>query len=225
MSVKFTPATYCTSAFSVISMYSFYDNKSFLWGKCYRDKESNFVGVQSPVSCKDYIVDTYFNTVTSGYKEQAEFVLNKYDPSFYILCPNMELKQKILKHVKTHINKYEEKHGFKLTEAYDVECTCVRDANYNKYIICFEYDPMWMMNATAMSVYLSMIRTYIYSTQTTDFDTVKLDAVRDCNEYTYYSQLSTNQKHLISYLYNNPRLLCVDTTALGYEKSGFKKTT
>lgn len=225
MSVKFLPFNPNMRAFTETNMYSFYSLKSFLWGKCYHNEEGNFIGVQSPVICKDYVVDTYFTTITGGYAEKDTFLPHKYDPCFYIICPTITLKQMIMKRIISHVNAYEEKHGFKPTVAYDVECDYMRDTKYNKYVICFEFDPQWMINSTAMSVYLSMVRCFIHTTQETDLGILRFDAVRECNENVYYPNLSTVQKHLISYLYNNPKLLIVDTTKLGYEKSGFKKAT
>ena len=223
MSVKFT-SDLTSEAFINLNRWSFYTQFSFLWGKATRTENGDFLGIQEPMSCKDYVVDTYFNTYTGGFRYKDKYKDAIYSPHFYIVCPTKTLKKQILCRIKSHVNEYEKKHGFIPTVAYDVECDFNREG-FNDRFICFEYDPKWMINSTAMSVYLSMVRCFIYSNQDTAFSTIKFEKVRGCNEYTYYSNLGVNEKHLISYLYNNPNLLIVDTTKFGYTKSGFKKDT
>jgi hypothetical protein len=188
-------------------------NSTFVWGKASKVNEDTFELMQMPVSCKDYVIDTYWQN-SSGYCFNKWTDKQRYYPAIYCVLSDPVRMKHLQKMVKNTLNVWEK--SFDITPTVCTQITT--NIFINKNVCIIEFDSKWMMNATAYSFFLSLIR---ICTTNTELSFVKSkESQWDCNEYSYYSRLYSSGKTLCNNLLKDPTILFV-TPPEPYYRTGF----
>jgi len=150
------------------------------WGKARRVDENTFGFVQSPVTCKDYVVDTYYR-VSYGFNPALWTEEQRYAPLIYIVFQSKDRYTHFLKMVKEVLNPWEIKQGVKPCVVYEA---CYEPLKHYPWAV-IEYDTCWMNNATAMSIYYSLLR-ICTANDNLSFKRTDKKNLWNCNEFSYY---------------------------------------
>lgn len=219
--------------------YSIYNNLGHdsynYWGKCCLNEDGKSITImQDAVTCKDYVVDTYARDMSSGgYSKYIWTKQQRLSPTVYITLDKKSMLN-LTERVKTLLNPYEERHGFIPSEVHyitEVELKGVdvtKEKGYDKFLtgmVVVKYDPKWMINVTAMSMYLSCLRHFFKTELVKEnqdqiiFDDGKTKYKFSHNEQHYYYGLKPQFRKIVDYYYNNPKLIIEDISEK-YGESG-----
>jgi len=193
------------------------------WGKCViNDEDSTVEFMQTPGTCKDYVVDTYYRSSSHGYQASYWTDEQRAYPSMY-LWMNFDLYKQAIKNIKEVLNPWEGKHNFIPTECFKVDFNTTELAdtqNKTGRLLVMKYDPKWMTNSMTMSYFLSVMRHSILQ-GTTDFSKYT-DYNYNMPEYNYYNREPNKPfRKVFDYIHNNPNHLIEflkDATFTGYKR-------
>lgn len=151
------------------------------WTKAIKTAENVFKIIQSPVGCKDFVIDTYFRNPRSMLNIWTEE--EKYQNYVALYLPNTTVKDLFLSNVEKLLHPWEKKNNLKPVIVHPVETSWNKRVSLSlQYVI--EFDPKIMRNATAFSFYLSLIRSLGYNKT----DTLGFKDAHGCNEASYYAE-------------------------------------
>lgn len=176
------------------ALYSYDLKGAILWARSSNINE-DYQKLMAWVSCKDYILDTFFNTDSNHYRDVHRTASKKHldNPCVVIVCSrNMEDTKANL----TAMNMWEEKHGLPLTK-------WVMDKPYegtdNHYTWITWDNNVWNKINSTLSYYLSILRVFFVSGSLDELDQAKgIDwhsrykkpSKFYCNEFNYIWQCS-----------------------------------
>lgn len=164
------------------------------WGKARRINDVSFGIVQSPVNCKDYVVDTFYRQ-SYGFDPDLWTTEERYSPLIYIVFKVKERKDHFLKMIAEQLNPWEVKQGVQPCKTFEVTCEPLKDY----WTVVIEYDKCWMNNATAMSIYYSFLR---ICTANDKLSFKQSDKIKwNCNEFGYYIQQYTWARKVLDDLF------------------------
>jgi len=194
------------------------------WGKCIINDEENTVEfMQTPGTCKDYVVDTYYRSNSHGYAAKYWTDKQRAYPSVF-LWMRPELYKQAIMNIKEILNPWEEKHNFIPTECFQVDFNTTEladESNKKGTVLVMKYDPKWMTNSMTMSYFLSVMRHSILQ-GLTDFSKYKDIDSYGAPEYNYYQRNTTTPfRKVFDYIHNNPNHLIEylkDATLTGYKR-------
>jgi len=191
------------------------------WGKCVINDENKTVEfMQTPGSCKDYVVDTRYRNVSNGWdkylwtQEEIEY------PSVYFWMSS-PMYDRITQKIKEILNPWEEKNGFLPSETLAVNFNgtqLVDKTNTEKHVLILKFDPVWMQNSMCMSFFLSVVRHAILQEKIQFKDITNTEYSKP--EHAYRDRLVPECKQVIDYTIDNPRTLLEftkDSNAHGYK--------
>jgi len=160
------------------------------WGKAHRINDTTFGITQAPVTCKDYVVDTFWKS-SYGYKPElwTQDIIDQ--PYIYIVFAEEERKDHFLKMVQEVLNPWEKAQGVNPCIVYEVD---VPEFNPS-YTVVVEFDKVFLNNATAVSIYYSLLRICTSNTELS-FSPTK-DSLHSINEYGYYESLRPKYRDVI----------------------------
>lgn len=184
------------------------ENKTLYWGKaCSTEVPDTFMVMQTPVTCKDYVVDTGWRR-GAAFKSEVWTQQQKEDPVFYIYFPTITRLKVFKDNVESFFNLMETQWGIPtLTKVHLLSEAPLNKTNIKRTCIV-QADPIWYSNSTSFSVYMSMIR-YLTSRVNIDEFDFNIPYKYYVSEYNYYSVLSDECKKILMDIYNNPKELFV----------------
>ncbi len=185
------------------------------WTKVWKKENNIFEIIQYPVGCKDYIVDTYYRTPPSMPPRvwTQEQLMQPYVALYF---PNVAVATLFKTNVLKLLKPWEDKNNLKNLIVHPVETSWNNRVPLNlQYVI--EFDEKIMRTATALSFYLSLIRTLGYNNKT---DTLCFNFHTSfCNENSYYQYAS--YKPLLDSIIDSPKFLW-KKVPVGYDNTGHK---
>ena len=184
------------------------------WTKVWKKEDNIFEIIQYPVGCKDYIVDTYYRTPPSMPQGvwTSEQLMQPYVALYF---PNVAVATLFKANVIKLLKPWEDKNNLKNLIVHPVETSWNTKVRLDlQYVI--EFDEKIMRTATALSFYLSLIRTLGFNKTNTlcfNFHTSL------CNEYSYYEYAS--YQPLLNSVIESPKFLWRKVPE-GYDNTGHK---
>lgn len=168
------------------------------WGKATTIDETTLLLMQGPVSCKDYVVDTYFKEC-SQFEAQNWTKKEKQENCIYVNFPNAVVQQKCLDNITNFLNPWFAENGISPVIIRPITTHPFRPGGSYR-LFGIQGDAKWTSNAFAWSLYLSIIRLCGYKK---DMKTIDFTYDEDqCNEHHYYYQ--STQKKLLLAVFQNP---------------------
>jgi len=187
---------------------------SWQWTKVWKKENNIFEIIQYPVGCKDYIVDTYYRTPPSmPYRVWTQEQLMQ--PYVALYFPTAAVATLFKTNVLKLLKPWEDKNNLKNLIVHPVETSWNTKVPLDlQYVI--EFDEKIMRTATALSFYLSLIRTLGFNKTNTlcfNFHTSL------CNENSYYQYAS--YQSLLNSVIESPKFLWKKVPE-GYDNTGHK---
>ena len=190
----------------------------YQWGKACTIDEENILLMQSPVFCKDYIVDTYYKT-THGILVDNWTQEQLHENCIYVVFPNKTVEEKTLNNIASFLNPWFASNDIQPTVIRKFTETFFNKAS-TKHIYCIQGDSKWTNNAFVWSIYLSIIRMCGYKTAMKSIDFTFDNTT--CNEHNYYSKQPKQQKQLLETIFNNP-FVYMKELPKKYSHTGYEK--
>lgn len=168
---------------------------TMLWGRCFRtDEPDTFQIMQLPVSCKDYVVDTFWRESTSGYVRDTWKDEDKNQNCVYILLSKKQYVKNLQSSFDNYLHEVEDSLGLERTHFYEIKKPgrnfTIKPSEYPTCVV-LEGDIKWRNNATIWSMYLSIIRICLMNPQS---KTLNFNTGRVPNEAYYYESLTIKGK-------------------------------
>lgn len=178
------------------SLLSEYKRSNLYWGKVYTTDSETFLGMQLPVTCKDYIVDTQYRSnsnirIDIWEKEQLR------ENAFYIVFIDNAQKELFLANVPLLIHPIEKKQRIIRTKIFEPDESPFKNKNLPHVVV--KGSQKWIRNSMAWSFYLSLIRLCAYTTKEIGFD-LSNDYLRVTSDWIYYTSLQPKGKEIWNWL-------------------------
>ena len=179
---------------------------SWMWGKAKTFEEGKIKLLQNLLTCKDYIVDTYYKPTTimhslitsENWKKQE-----RTENCIYIQFPNLLFQNTVINNIENFLNPW-----FKTNNILPTTCEQLYTKESKKIDLfyCIRGDNKWTLNAFAWSIYLSIIRMMAGEENATKINFTPTNPIYVTNESTYYSLhcFDKNQQELLNTIFNNP---------------------
>lgn len=173
-----------------------YKRSTLFWGKACTTDSETFLGMQMPVTCKDYMVDTQYRSngnirIDSWEKEQL------HENAFYIIFINNAQKELFLANVSLLIHPIEKKQRIIRTKIFEPDESPFKPLNLPHVIV--KGSQKWIRNSMAWSFYLSLMRLCAYTTKEIGFD-LSNDYLRVTSDWIYYTSLQPKGKEIWNWL-------------------------
>jgi hypothetical protein len=174
-----------------------YDNH-FHWGKAYIDGDEAIL-MQAPVTCKDYVVDTYFRTGTHLFQREHWTEQQCHSTCVYVVLPNEEYATRLVKNITQCLHAFEKTNKLARTVA-----TRVTKGPFTQPTFVITGSSLWTRNATVWSMYLSLLRMCAVTANYKSIHFTQDTADFSCNEHSYFASKPEHQQ-LILDCYKNIR--------------------
>jgi hypothetical protein len=127
-------------------------NTEWYFAKAYVQDKDTVVAMSNGVTCKDHAVDGYMNGNTHVYSDTLGWTQKQINENSWVIITSIANSIRLKKHIKEVLNPYERKHHLKQTVCTKLDNTIDR----NTHLV--QGSQMWMKNATALSIYLTLVR-------------------------------------------------------------------
>ena len=173
-------------------------NNGWYFAKAYVQNKDTVVAMSNGVTCKDHAVDGYMNGHTHVYSDTVGWTQKQINENSWIILTSIAVSNNLEKHIKEVLNPYERKHRLKQTVCTKLDNTIARNA----YLV--QGSQMWMKNATALSIYLTLVRLCGQTPDMKSFATAFTNrSTRHNNDRSYFSNLANTEQQLyLSYINN-----------------------
>lgn len=173
-----------------------YKRSTLFWGKACTTDSETFLGMQLPVTCKDYMVDTQYRSnsyirIDNWSKEQL------HENAFYIIFIDNAQKELFLANVPLLIHPIEKKQRIIRTKIFEPDESPFKNKNLPHVVV--KGSQKWIRNSMAWSFYLSLMRLCAYTTKEIGFD-LSNDYLRVTSDWIYYTSLQPKGKEIWNWL-------------------------
>lgn len=198
MSIKLIQDTAKLPSYATLTNHlnSDYKRSTLFWGKACTTDSETFLGMQLPITCKDYMVDTQYRSngnirIDNWSKEQ------RHENAFYIVFIDNAQKELFLANVPLLIHPIEKKQRIIRTKIFEPDESPFKNKNLPHVVI--KGSQKWIRNSMAWSFYLSLIRLCAYTTEEIGFD-LSNQYLRTTSDWSYYTNLQPKGKEIWNWL-------------------------
>lgn len=186
------------------TLHSTSSTQEWFWVKAHTMDNENVMTMSCAMTCKDHMIDGYMNYRTHAYSKGDWTQAQQNENAIVVIVPTNQTKL-LVKNIKDVLNPYEKKHRLQKTT-----CTLLTNNLIARNCYLIKGSQMWMRNATAWSLYLTLIRLCGQTKDMLSLDGAFMgtNPIRN-NDRVYFSNLPPEEKTLYLSYVNNPRQFLV----------------